>query len=545
MNHIKSILSSGVICLLLSSCTQDAGYNRENSRVVAENNSIDAESKPSSTENSEETPNPSLPNVPSTNPDNSSNNQDTAAPFKLPLLPEGNRIRDTFQPFFDEESKILADLLRVEAERRERVPDTRYITFTFLDYLDLSDQQKISMKSDIINSVSALLNSISTNNVISLPINIDEEWSAFRIDISDYKINNAEWNFLVNNYPYRNNFNSQEADIAAKIGTTQIPIVRGDWFANEILNANKYAQILGLPGNILNLENNLGVSRVANIESAILDQDDRRVSRVGIGIGADKSKKSINNRVLERHEASRGSYWISYDFANQAGNIRRNIFTAPIGPAPFIADQENTPSFAPDGHEAIFTLDNGLMGFYLANGNGNIIGQANTAVISNPNDFRNAGVIQLGYSCFSCHGGGLLFTAKDQLRSFIEDSDDRIIPDEVIDGVLAMHKPQDKLDQLINSDSQNFINSYKRTYLTEGSTQGIMQAVNYYEDNLSLDEVASELNITLPQLENYLDRLSDELQILLIGAKNGGLDRETFEANFSRIILELFRLQQG
>lgn len=468
------------------------------------------------------------------------------APFNLPLIPTSDRIRDDFQPFFEESSIIQQDLNRLQRENPELVPRTRYITFTFLDYLDLSDNEKITLKVDMINSASAMLNSVSTNNSISRPEPIDALYTVFRIDIDNFDINNGQWNQLTAQYPYRNSFNQQFNDIRNRIGTANDPVVRGDWLSFQSMSAGRYANTLGLPNNIVNLENAgiIGVDRAGNIADAFVNNNTSRVSRVGIA--ANQSKKSINNRVLERHSGTAGPYWISYDFAQQNGQVQRNTSFAPIGPAGIVNVVDGTLPFTPDGHQAIFTLPNGLMGFYLANGNGNIQAASNDDVVFDPNGGKNGPEIRLGFSCMKCHGGGKVPSAQDSLRNFIESSDDDF-GDDVIDATISLHKPQNELDRFFSDDSARFQNAFNNTkIIREGQGGNFMQAALYYDGQMSFDRIASELNITTAQLDRAIDsrNFNNNLRILIQGAKAGGLDRETFEQVFDNLLLEIFDERQ-
>lgn len=470
------------------------------------------------------------------------------APFKLPLIPSDTRIRDDFQPFFDESSIIQQDLNRLQRENANLVPRTRYITFTFLNYLDISDQEKIRLKTDMINSASATINSVSTNNVISRPEPIDDQFTVFRIDIDDYEIGFGEWNQLTAGYPYRNSFNDQFADVAIRIGTANDPIVRGDWLSFQSMSAGRYANTLGLPGNIANLENAgiINVNRAANIQEAFENrgQGSDRISRVGIAGG--QSGKSINNRILERHQGTTGPYWVSYDFAQQNGDARRNFVNSPIGPQGIVNDIGDIDAFDPDGQQAIFTLPNGLMGFYLTNANGNLIAESDDDVVFDKNGGKNGPEIRLGFSCMKCHGGGKIVRAQDSLRNIIQQLDNGDIPDIVIDGTLALHREQRDLDRLFDQDGTRFQNAFNNTkIIRQGQGGNFMQAALYYDGQVSFDRIASELNITPAQLERAADNIrNDNLRLEILSAKASGLDRQTFEQRFDDLLFALFEERQ-
>lgn len=468
--------------------------------------------------------------------------------FQLPLIPSETRIDDDYQPFFNESSIIQQDLNQLQRERPELVPRTRYITFTFLDYLDLPDQQKIQLKSEIINSSAALLNSISTNNLISRPEPIDDRFTVFRIDINDFDIAVGEWNALTAGYPYRNSFNDQFNDVRNRIGNANDPIVRGDWFAFASMVPGRYANALELPNNINGLLNNaqlgLNIPLAQNIVRALEDGDGSRVSRVGLG--ANQSKKSANNRILERHDSNAGAFWISYDFAAENNNRRRNIVSSPIGPVGVVNDIEDTLAFDPDGFQSIFTLPNGLMGFFLANQNANRIDVANNQVVFNPNDPQNGNNIFLGYSCMKCHGGGKIIRAQDSLRGTFEQLEDLDLPDDVFDSTFALHKKQNELDQFFDRDATRLQNSFRNTMIISQVEGGnFAQTIGYYEGPVSFDRIASELNITPAQLDRAVNRFDNEaLALQVISAKTSGIDRQTFEGIFDELLEELFELEQ-
>lgn len=538
MKRLKSnpalLVALATATLGLSSCNQQTTLGKSSGRIVG------AEQQTPTPDNNNTATGPGTPTP--------GGNQVVRPPFKLPLVPTATRIDDDFQPFFDESSIIQQDLNRLQRERPELVPRTRYITFTFLNFLDLSDQQKITMKTDIINSSAALLNSISTNNIISKPEPIDDEFTVFRIDINDFDIDNAEWNRITAGYPYRNSFNDQFNDVRNRIGTANDPIVRGDWFAFASMDPNRYADALELPNNVGGLLNNaqlgLNIDLAGNILRAVQDGDGSRASR--IGIGPNQSKKSANNRMLERHVGSTGPFWVSYDFAAENGNVRRNLVSSPIGPNFVINNIENILGFEPNGFESIYTLPNGLMGFFLANQNGQRQNVGNQNVIFNANDPRNGTNIFLGYSCMKCHGGGKIVRAQDSLRGIFERLDNLDVPQDVLESTLALHKPQNELDGLFSQDSQRLQNAFTNTkIIAQGQGGNFTQTIGYYEGPVSFDRIASELNITPAQLDRVADRFRNEnLSRLVLSARGGGIDRQTFEDNFDDLLFELFQLRQ-
>ena len=128
---------------------------------------------------------------------------------------------------------------------------------------------------------------------------------------------------------------------------TDVPSIHIDWFLATASTPPLYHELLALPFNGRELEQQLDVDVVGNLTNA----PGVRVWRAGFN----NSGVSTNNRVVERHTSRYGAYWKSYDFAGSVGT--QNIFTHPL-------------NFNHDGGEAIFNLPNGLQGYYLANSSG-------------------------------------------------------------------------------------------------------------------------------------------------------------------------------
>jgi hypothetical protein len=88
--------------------------------------------------------------------------------------------------------------------------------------------------------------------------------------------------------------------------------------------------------------------------------------------GFTKSGVSSQPRLIERHPALYGAYWLSYDF--KQGNPTMNLLARPLGPAPLLNDPKFQPyHFRQDGGEIIFHLPNGLQGYLLVDGQGHRI----------------------------------------------------------------------------------------------------------------------------------------------------------------------------
>ena len=474
--------------------------------------------------------------------------------FSIKPKPASVIIEDDFIPFELETEEIRTDLTRVRRDNVNNLEFTRYISLTHLDYLEKDPEEFIRQKAQIINSISVILNSLSVNEFITKPVPVNSDFSLFRIDLRDYNWSQQQWEQLVSAnaanpqkkaYPYNRPFDPAFVEIA-NIVQTRSPVLRGDWMIRESVKPFVYKNLLQLPDNLSNIESSVGVNRLDNINRT-LDQPASTPRAVRTLLAPGHSGVSINNRILERHTALKGSYWMSYDFSIST-DVNKDVFSSPIGPGNDVSDQsfdsvDEVESFNPDGGEVIFTLPNGLSGYLLADAAGDLIDEAPTNIVFNSADRDEAGVIENGRSCFSCHANGII-VAQDEMRPFMSAADDELFSDFIREGVLAMHIPQSQMESLIKNDNAIYLNAKKQARFFEGISDNITQSFDFYDDIMSKDLVASELNISLAQFQRILPRLSLDLRAALQSAESTGLERNDFENLFPQLLQEIFNLQQ-
>ncbi len=125
-----------------------------------------------------------------------------------------------------------------------------------------------------------------------------------------------------------------------------MPLVRGDWFVNQLAIPPLYSIFLGLPRTESELE------RMLNVNTGGGDTLNKKLLRAGLQTSHFTSK----NRIVERHSLPNGGYyWKSYDFNEEEG--RQIVNLDPI-------------QFKPFFKEIIFSLPNGLHGYMMTDKNG-------------------------------------------------------------------------------------------------------------------------------------------------------------------------------
>ena len=244
----------------------------------------------------------------------------------------------------------------------------------------------------------------------------------FSIDISDIRWEGDIWDILVSGeipglgeptpYPYGSNPSGLDADPALQVVAK---LTQADWFVGNAGQPLHYKFLLGLPDNVRELERDiLGV----NLNRAIRDRDD--VIRLGFLEGS--SGVSKNNRLLDRIDLPNGGYyWLSYDFDRPVrANSPRRLKDFPLGPEEALP---HMPAFEHDGGEMLFSLPNGLQGYYLTDPGGNYLEKGPVEVVFHPVEAGYLSPvfgpeIANGAGCMACHLNGVI-PAVDQIKDAV------------------------------------------------------------------------------------------------------------------------------
>jgi mono/diheme cytochrome c family protein len=201
--------------------------------------------------------------------------------------------------------------------------------------------------------------------------------------------------------------------------------VRADWFVSTMTQPPFYEDFLRLPFEVHELERKLGVD-------AALDLREYRAARGGMAV----SGVSKNNRVVQRHRASFGAYWKSFDFRSSTGN--ENIFRDPI-------------DLHPAGGEMIFNLPNHLQGYFVTNSQGVRIAAAATEIVTDR--FAEDKTVRNGLACMRCHNQGM--------KDFIDAVRPALLrlpgsPGFDKQVALQLYADQAVLDKLLQTDAERF-----------------------------------------------------------------------------------------
>jgi hypothetical protein len=405
-------------------------------------------------------------------------------------------------------SLIHADLMTLpERERRF----ARWFTIAHLANAGLSEDELQTYRA----ALAKLLNSLSWNKEIINPRPVGPARTVFRIDVRDYTWNERVWGRLLAAYPHGVLLDTAEARACYGAAGGQLAYVRADWFVAAASRPPLYHELVQLPDTERALEEQLHLDVRENVRQ-------ERVARAGFN----GSGVSRNNRLIERHASPYGSYWRSYDFANNLG--RRNLFAHPLGPG--------GDGFEPDGGEIIFSLPNGLHAFLLVDGRGRRLNKAPAAIVSDP--LRPDRAVETAVSCMRCHARGLI-PKDDQVRPHAMNNPNAFSAAET-EAVQALYPQPAALAALFAKDNERYRRAVEQTGARLTATEPVAALVFHYERELDLTTAAAEVGMRPGEFAGRLDQ-SSELGRTLgpLRVPGGTVQRQVFLDAFPNLVREL------
>ena len=436
---------------------------------------------------------------------------------------------------------IMVDLNNVEPRDQRFI---RYISLAAmpLPQIDCAEEGALRNPMHYLHAgVNKFINSISmgTRPVAGVPV-AGTNGAVLRIDMRDYRWTAEQWDALTTGgyngaaartlfsaeawddlleeqgkrYPYAIDPASDPVLRAISEGTySSVPVIRADWLLRFGSEAPYYDMFLGLTDQISDLERSLGL----DVEYEILAG---QMIRAGIGEGS--SGVSDHNRMLERFDLPRGGYyWKSYDFAEDFGE--QSLTLHPDGPSEYGQTYSGTAPFEHDGGEMLFSLPNGLQGFYLSLANGDRLTIGPTSIVSFRQRQIGKGVeIENARSCFDCHSNGVIMKS-DQLREQLMSSN-RFSRNQ-LDRLLEIYIDNDELTALYEQDRALYIGALEQLNATEINNAGNMVSLSapdaegggeiftYISDlhfeQLTLEQLAREFHIDPETLRSRARQMGD------------------------------------
>lgn len=421
----------------------------------------------------------------------------------------------------------------------------RYFSFANVPLPEIDCSKEGALRNPVHYMHTALnkfLNSVSRGPALAPVTPVEgSEGALVRIDLRDYGWSDDDWRAItLADYTSGGKAAGFEADIWAELAPrypfaldprsdsmlgvlagytqSQVPILNADWFARHASEAPLYDLLLRLPDHIGALEARMGID---------VNREISNLRMIRAGFTAQHSGVSDHNRMLERFDLPLGGYyWKSYDFAGSDG--RQSLILHPDGPQELASTPSGTEPFEHDGGEMIFSLANGLQGYYLSEANGRRLSEGPTSIVSFRERPVGQGVeIVNARSCFTCHDNGII-SKRDQLRDYIlsNTSFDRMQRE----TLLRMYPDQETLDGYYRRDTETFLRALEQLNATEttvagrptslmapdGSGEIVTWLADHRFKRLEEETVARHFHLTAEQLRSRAQNLGDpQLQQLV------------------------------
>lgn len=442
--------------------------------------------------------------------------QDGGEPARAPAPTDGARGADAcagrrFLGNRDMVSLMAADLQRLPDYRTK---GTRYITLTHLfNGCSSADELEVYRQ-----AVVKLANSLSRSPAVIRLETIDPDRTIVRINIDDLGWEEADWNAVLAAYPYGIAPDTKFFSVVQQSTNTQLPYVRGDWFALTAGQPPLYNALLKLPDNFKELQKQQGLDVEADLQKFLVQR-----------AGFQDSAMSINNRAIERHQIRTGYFWTSYNFSGN--KAKQNVFEFPTGPG-------GDTGFVPELNATIFSLPNGFQGYYLnAAADGARVDKAATQILRDLS--KRDLTVTNGISCFGCHSRGVA-RVKDEVRPFVLTN--RETPKKVRDTVEALYPDQERLDAVFADDAGRFKEAMLRAGLDPELRLGKMEMIAAlaakYEANVDLPQAAAEYGLRPEELRQAAIA-TGRTSALLRRLDQGRVPRDHFEDEFEGFVAGL------
>ncbi|MGE5184467.1 MAG: hypothetical protein ACM31C_20495 [Acidobacteriota bacterium] len=381
-----------------------------------------------------------------------------------------------------------------------------------------------------------MLNLLSTKRQLVQPTAIDADGLVYRVDTRSLGWTAGAWTNLKATDPY-----FRPADLPASLAAAAAQSARADWFVYSIPNSavDAYFAFLGIDSDDPTIDALNNVDRFADMTTGY-----PATMRAGFSV----SRTEAFNRIISWHQTTAlgsgaigsGHLFKSYNMDADVGAA--NIYAHPYRPT------TNMPStmtagpydFAFGDSDSIFTLPNGLFGYYTTE-------PATGAVES----LASAGAAFPGPTfCFQCHDNQTnMIPFVDEMHDAIAAAPAGTFPSTLQPMLLAMYD-QPALDAKMTAAGATFGAAYAQLALpaldiagtpTGLGTEVMNVVTNNYSIVLQLDTAAGELGVTTAQLVAAIKSspvLASTMASLL--TEHPVVRRDTWEASYATVRKLLF-----
>lgn len=313
-------------------------------------------------------------------------------------------------------------------------------------------------------------NSISLRKRLAAPVQVTP--TLYRVDLREFNWKAETWEELAKTDVYFCTpwLGEDVVKLAALTGSSG-PVLRADWFIAKTSIEPFYSKFLGLGKTVAEVQKLLGVHEA--------DVKEHTLNAQGAVL---QSIVALHNRQLERYPSIMGYWWQSRD--TNANVAKRNVL-------------ENLEQITPDGGEYIFSLPNGLQGYYLSNGAGEQVAAVPEEIAVDSVTRFQSKTVTNARSCVVCHDNGLRPFA-DVISRMIRTSPATLIDPDKQRAIKLEELYLSDLQGKLAVDSANYAAAVKATNGLETHANAIAfeRVVHWYiEGRVDAKTAARELGV--------------------------------------------------
>lgn len=347
------------------------------------------------------------------------------------------------------------------------------------------------------------VNMLSLSPTLTQPLQVDADGLLYRVDMRDYDWDRAigvegenfadAWEAIAANNAYAVNFAGDDADAAVNASGTAFPVMLADSFLAAAMQGELYYALIGVPEDIdAFILNELGI----DIEQNFVDQELIRAGFAGDSLGLPD-----NAFLAERHdiEVRAGYLWQISDFGGDLDALLDDPLGQPQGES-----------------ELVFTLPNGLLGFALADADGQRLNDSDLLLDLSEPSFA----YRIAASAITKFARGVDVT--DEVRRAALRNPD-LSPEER-EVIQVMYPQRRELAAILDEDREQFYaSSLTRLGLDIDDPEPIGPLLAAFDADVDLATAAGDVLLSPEAFQRDIRELPEAVQVLDSGGK---LDRD-------------------
>jgi len=392
------------------------------------------------------------------------------------------------------DAAVLHDLDGASAELKRR---RRYLSLAHLA-ADCWHRPQLELYAA---GLSVALNSVSRARRPVKLAPVENSNTLFRFELDELGWEAAQWERMVAAYPYAVAPADPSTRSALLATGSPQPMLRGDWLAFAVLRSPLYSELLGLPATLDALEHKLGLAEPPSGMPTV-EQASITTSRVGPGM-----------RLLQRRSTADGYVWRTVDFPRGRTGV----------PEP-----ERPTAGAISGHagsSVIFSLPNGLPGFFLADAEGRRLDAAPASHLVDAG--TRDGAVRVAASCVACHTEGI----RNPFTGTAAQPGPTPAASDGGPSVLGRLADSDRLLTL-----QNYAEAGAASAADGNGAQSWVRLAEAYARNLSFAQAMIELGVSEAQFLRRTAGVGGHLQLFSRRLLHGDAPRAEFERMFGLLL---------